>query len=359
MTSVDDEELPARRRVTRNDVARRAGVSTAVVSYVVNDGPGHVAPATAERVRDAIAALGYQPNANARALKFGSTRLIGLIAPNLTEPFFAELAESIEREAERHGYDLLIATSHSDPQLEQRATLNFVSRQVDALITLTVRSAADFTAQPKHHIPNVLIDQSTARHTGPSVSTDFRTGARFGVEHLIEHGHRDIAILVGQRNTTRGADARQLGWQDALEAAGLPATRIETTNYKRRGGFEATQRLLASDSRPTAIFTSSDLEAVGALLAINYAGLVVPDDIALVSFDGTAETEFTYPRLTTIRQPTEELAAAAVTAALNRTVDGAAAKLITPALIIRESCGCSHPGMGTATESTDGRSGDA
>jgi LacI family transcriptional regulator len=327
-------------RVTRRDVARYAGVSTAVVSYVLNNGPKKVAPATEARVRQAIELLRYQPNANARALTTGSARLLGMVVPDTTNPFFAELSDAIAQAASARGYALIIANSRSDADLERANTLNLVSRQVDALVIATVLRADELAAMPVGGIPRVVIDQSRAIHGMTTVSTHFEDAAARGVEHLIGHGHREIALLVGGSPDPSGPDGRHTGWQRALHEAGLGPGPVEYTDFTRHGGYQATRRLLAAGRRPTAIFASSDLEAVGALRALHEAGLRIPADIAVVSFDGTSEAEFSWPQLTTVRQPITAIADAAVEAALSPDPAQERIQLFPAELIIRQSCGC-------------------
>ncbi|KQR63755.1 LacI family transcriptional regulator [Arthrobacter sp. Leaf337] len=327
-------------KITRTDVARYAGVSTAVVSYVINGGPKPVAAATAARVHEAIKVLQYQPNATARALTMGSARLLGMIVPDSTNPYFAELTDTIAQAAAARGYALLAANSRTDADTERQNTLNLVSRQVDAIILATVLSPSEVAAMPVQGIPRVLIDQSSAVHGIPTVSTDFEQGAALGVQHLIGHGHQDIAILVGKDIDPTRADPRHNGWKKALREAGLPEGAAEFTDFTRQGGYEATRRLLELPKRPTAIFASSDLLAVGALRAIHEADLSIPDDIAVVSFDGTSESEFSWPQLTTVRQPINQIAEAVLEAALSHKDSAGKIQLLPTELIIRRSCGC-------------------
>lgn len=327
-------------KVTRTDVARYAGVSTAVVSYVINGGPKPVAAATAERVREAIRALQYQPNATARALTMGSARLLGIIVPDSTNPYFAELTDTIAQAAAARGYALLTANSRTDAETERQNTVNLVSRQVDAIILATVLPPSEVAAMQVQGIRRVLIDQSSIVHGIPIISTDFEQGATIGVRHLIGHGHQDIGILVGRDIDPARPDPRQNGWKKALAEAGLPEGPAELTDFTRQGGYEATRRLLALPKPPTAIFASSDLLAVGALRAIHEANLSIPDDIAVVSFDGTSESEFSWPQLTTVRQPIDRIAERVLAAALSTEEPAGGIELLTTELIVRRSCGC-------------------
>ncbi|MFE3452506.1 LacI family DNA-binding transcriptional regulator [Nonomuraea sp. NPDC059194] len=331
---------PRPKRVTRQDVARYAGVSTAVVSYVINDVPGKAAPATQARVREAIEVLGYRPDANARALRMGSARLLGVIVPDTANPFFAELTDALAQSAAAHGYDVLVANSGLAAERERRNAQNLISRQVDGLIIATLLSPAEQAALPTGGIRRVLIAQSATVPGIPAVSTDFRSGAQQGVEHLIAHGHRSIGLIVGGAGDDAWRDPREDGWAKALHAAGLPLGPVERTNYTRQGGYEAARAMLASSTPPTAIFASSDIEAIGALRAIHEADIAIPDDIALVAFDGTIESEFSWPQLTVVKQSVTAVADAATEAALFPERVKHELQLIPTELLIRRSCGC-------------------
>lgn len=193
---------------------------------------------------------------------------------------------------------------------------------------------------PVQGTPRVLIDQSSTVHGVPTVSTDFEQGAITGVQHLIGHGHHDIALLVGKDIDPSRVDPRHNGWKKALQEASLPEGLVGYTDFSRQGGHEATRRRLEASKRPAAIFASSDLLAIGALRAIHEADLSIPDDIAVVSFDGTSESEYSWPQLTTVRQPINQIAEAAVQAALSPNQADGKVRLFPTELIIRRSCGC-------------------
>ncbi|HEY9338324.1 MAG TPA: LacI family DNA-binding transcriptional regulator [Kribbella sp.] len=314
--------------VTRNDVAEYAGVSTAVVSYVVNEGPRKVAPETRARVLDAIRALGYRPNATARALRMGTTRTFGLITPDGGNPLFAELAKAIDREAAARGYVVLQTSADGDPLTERAKIAELLTRQVSGL--LLVAPTADPSLDDVE-VPVIAINRVLP--TVSSVRPAYREGARLGVEHLISHGHRRIGLVIGGA----GHPERELGWRDALEAAGLAEGPVARATFSREGGYRAAQTLL--ESQPTAIFASSDLQAIGVLRAFHEAGVDVPGDVAVAAFDGTPETEYTWPPLTVVRQPVEQLAREAV----RRLIEGeesTEALTVPTELILRRSCGC-------------------
>lgn len=326
--------------VTRADVARLAGVSTAVVSYVVNDGPKRVSPDTAARVRKAISDLRYQPNANARALTTGSPKLLGFIAPDLTNSFFAELGDAIGAAASRRGYDLIVASSHDDPERERSITVNLVGRRVDGIITATVLDAVSLATMAVGATVRVLVDNTVTVPGIASVSTDLEDGGYQATEHLIQHGYTDVAIVTGQFASTGRVDARRAGWERALSKAGIPTGSVIPAEFTREGGYRAMQSLLRSHPAPRAIFAASDLLAVGVLRALHEAGLSVPGDVAIVSFDGSIESDYSWPRLTSVRQRIATIAESALQSALDTTPSPHVSRQFHGDLIVRASCGC-------------------
>ena len=326
--------------VTRSDVARRAGVSSAVVSYVVNDGPRPVAPATAERVREAIRALGYRPNASARALRTGSTRLLGLVVPEIANPLFAEMAVAVEAAAAQRGYAVLLANSDGDSATERRHIQHLTGRQIDGLLLTTGLARPDLAGLSTDGVPTVLLNTFTEVAGYSSVGVDAFAGARDGTAHLLGHGHAAVALVIGSNNA--GTDElRERGWRAALREAGRPDGPIARESWSRAGGLLAGQRLFAETDHPTAVFVSSDLQAVGLLRAARERGLRIPQDVAVVAFDGTAESDYSAPRLTAMRQPVREIAADAVEQVLRVESDPTIRnRTHRPELIVRDSCGC-------------------
>ncbi len=334
-------EQSAPRAATRTDVARLAGVSTAVVSYVVNGGPRPVAPATRDRVLDAIRALGYRPNASARALKHGSTRLLGLVLSEIVNPFHSECIDALDTAATHRGYSMLLASTHGDDAREQVLRSSLIDRGVEGLIFLslfpdqTTRGADSFT---ETGLPRLIFDRSAPAQGFSTVGADSFAGAVLATEHLLSHGHRRIAYIEGWLHPVVG-DQRRAGWEQTLARAGITPGEPVVTEWSRSGGAAAARQLLAQDDPPTAIFAGSDLMAVGALQALHELGVRVPEDIAVISFDGTAESEYSWPPLTAVRQPFSAMA----DAALDTFVAPPAvpqAQLFPMQLVIRSSCGC-------------------
>ncbi|HEX7106777.1 MAG TPA: LacI family DNA-binding transcriptional regulator [Acidothermaceae bacterium] len=327
---------------TRAEVASRAQVSPAVVSYVLNDGPRPVAPATRERVLKAIQELGYRPNAVARALVLRRTETIGLVVPDNSNPYFAELAKAIEDVAYSAGYAMVLGNSSNDSHRESAQLRTLSERQVDGLLFIGSSSHPDLSRLRGSGIPVVLLDRTSDDDSFPSVVVDNRAGARAGVEHLIRHGHRRVACIGGPEDLPAAAE-REAGWRQALRTHRIArAGVLERSPFSRAGGYAATRRLLSSDERPSAIFASSDLQGIGALRACHEAGLRVPDDVALLAFDGTQESEYTTPPLSVICQPVNEIAARSLEILLAD--DGQQTRghvVLQPTLKLRRSCGCS------------------
>ena len=328
------------RAVTRADVARRAGVSNAVVSYVLNNGPRGVAPDTRERVLAAIEELRYRPNAVARALKVRRTETFGLLVPDNSNPFFAELARAIEDVAYRAGHALVLANSNNDRERE-RAQLNaLLDRQVDGLLLISVASGDGVDAAAVGTTPVVLLDRAPDGSSFSSVLVDNVAGADAATRHLVEHHGLAVDCLAGPGDVAVAAD-REAGWRRAMERAGHATSgRVHHAGFTRQGGHATMAGLIATGRTPEALFASSDLQAVGVLRAAHEAGLRVPEDLAVVAFDGTAESEYTHPPLTVVRQPIAAMAETAVALLLRAPTSPASHEVVSGELVLRASCGC-------------------
>ncbi|WP_309066076.1 LacI family DNA-binding transcriptional regulator [Microbacterium sp.] len=324
--------------MTRADVARYAGVSTAVVSYVLNDGPKRVAPLTKERVLDAVRVLGYRPNAAARALSMGSADMFGLLVHDNRNPFFAELCHALDQASADRGRSLLIVNSDRSQVSTAEQIRDLVSRQISGLIVADVLTASEQALVESLHIPSVIIGQFGETEGLRSIGVDFCAGARSAVEHLIGHGYQDIAFV----GSAARFDERERGWTEALSAARLPLGRLVHTPFSYEGGYDAGVRLVEGDRLPRAVLAASDQIAIGMLAAFGERGVRVPDDVAMVSFDGTVVADFVWPRLTTAVQPLQLMADTAVHSLIDGSEDRSYQEF-TAQLRIRESCGCPTP----------------
>lgn len=328
--------------VTRDDVAREAGVSSAVVSYVVNNGPRKVAEATRQRVLQVIEELGYRPNRLAGALRGRSSKVLGLLLPSLDDPFSAAVAQAVEDAAHGQGYALLVATSDGDAAVELAHAHRFLEQQVGGAIAAGAGSADAVDTLREAGVPVVALEHDGVGATA-SVRIDARRGGALAVQHLATHGHEAIACLAGRG---RAAQARERGFLEAMARRHLDVPEAwllhEATTLD--GGFIAGKTLLELDPMPSALLVTSDAQAVGLLKAVLAAGLRVPRDLAIVGFDGLLIGGFTVPGLTSVSAPALRLAERGVerlTAIIEgRRLDGADLDVIAPFLTVRGSCGC-------------------
>lgn len=333
-----------RRAVTRADVAQLAGVSTAVVSYVLNEGPRPVAPDTAQRVREAVALLGYRPNASARALRRGRTETIGLILGDSLNPFFTEYTSELTKAAALRGEALLVRDSRQDETLEARIVEQLIERQVDGLLFASpYASAVRVHSLQAAGIPSVLIDSPGPVPGRLSLGPAAREGTEELVDHLVAHGRQRIALVIGDRGFGH-PDPRELGWQFAQQRAHLEPGPVVRVPFSREGGYAAGRQLARASERIDAVFASNDLQAAGVLRALHEAGLGIPDQVAVVSFDGTRESEFCWPPLTVAHQDLPRMAEIAIDL-LHSPIDSSGHHVRVPTtLITRASCGCGQVG---------------
>lgn len=327
------------RPVTRTEVALRAGVSSAVVSYVVNSGPRNVAPATRARVLAAIDELGYRPNASARALKRGVSETIGLIIGDIGNPYFSEYSYAIDEAAAARGLSVIFTNSTLAIGHERGVIDKMILRGVDGLLLASTLDDPDLEVALAFGVPLVVLERSRAIPGHATIGSNFRPASRVAVEHLIGHHHRQIGLIAGMTGGTTTQD-REDGWRDAIRAAGLTPGPIIRTDFSREGGFDAGRRWLALDDRPSALFVMSDQQAIGLLNAVHRAGIRVPEQLAVVSFDGSSESEFSWPPLTVMRQPVREMAHAAVDLLGRGDAESLTHHSFDSHLIARQSCGC-------------------
>lgn len=343
--------------IRRADVAKLAGTSPSVVSYVLNGGPRNVAPETRERVLAAIEELGYRPNGIARSLRMNRTMTLGLVVPDTANPFFAELARAIEEEAFGHDYTLLIGNSTEDDDRQTTYVRTFLARQVDGLFLVPAHGPLSCVADlQRANTPWVTLDREVPG-VAPAVLVDNQAGAYAATAHLLEHGRQRIACLAGPQDVMPATD-RIAGWRAALGDAGVrPATMsVWHAPFGRRAGYLAAREMLQSEARPDAIFVASDEQALGVLRAVSELGLHCPDDVAIASFDGVPAAVYSSPALTTVAQPFRRLARAAVDQLLGQGDEPhrTGTEVLPTTLIRRGSCGCDDPPGGDAPDGGDG-----
>ena len=336
----------ATRALVMSDVAARAGVSHQTVSRVVN-GHRHVAPATRERVQQAIAELGYRPNTAARALVTGSTRTIGLITSHINQYGPAQTLLGLEQAARAAGYSLGVALLDDDSEGAMREAVDrFVAQSVDAVVALsTYGQAVESLRRFDAPVPLVAV-QVGRDERRPTVWVDQEAGAALATRHLLELGHRTVHHVAGPGDSME-ARGRVVGWRRELVSAGAPVPELLTGDWWPESGHAAGRELAARiRSRPagspevTAVFTANDQMALGLLNALHDEGLSVPGDVSVVGFDDVPEAAYYTPPLTTVRQDFAELGRRGVALVLARLRgDEHQVQPVAPQLVVRSSTG--------------------
>jgi LacI family transcriptional regulator len=324
---------------TIKDVAARAGISYTTVSHVVN-GTRPVSDQVRRKVEAAIAELGYVPSGVARSLRARATGTLGLLVPNASNPYFAELARGIEDHAERNGYSVILCNSDDDIDKQLRYLRVLLERRIDGLIVATVASDAAFAqALANLQVPLVLVDRSLEGVNADQLRVDHEQGAYLATRHLLELGHRRI-VCIGGPASTQVAQLRAAGYQRALDEAGVAAQAVVDCPFTSPAGHAAAQMLLAAEPRPTAIFAGNDMIALGVLRAAAERGLQVPQQLSVVGFDDIEVSRYLHPALTTVGQCIGALGEQVAARLLERirTPDLAVTqRLIEPILLLRES----------------------
>jgi LacI family transcriptional regulator len=325
------------------DVARESAVSVFTVSEVVNK-KSHVSKKLRDRVEETIRKLNYRPNLIARSLAKQRTHTIGMIVPDIANPFFPMVVRGAEDAAQKHGYNLLLCNSDDSLEKEERAIELLLSKRVDGI--LLTKAAEDFRAPLRQMIkevkvPFVLVMRTYAKLTADAVITDDYQGAYDAVSHLARSGRQRIGLISGPLKVSN-AVARWQGFHDSLKAMGLPFDKelIVEGDYRIESGYRAGHALLSH--RPDGIYVANHLMTVGLLKAAEEIGMRCPEDFGLVSFDDYPWLGIFRPRLTTVELPKHQLGSEAAELLIKR-ISGDRSKAVLrklqPELRIRESCG--------------------
>jgi len=289
---------------TIKDVAARAKVSSATVSHVIN-GTRKVAPATVERVQQAMNALDYHPNAVAQSLRTQKTNVIGAVVSDITNPFFATLIRGAEDAAIEAGYSLIVCNSDESLEKEDRYVRLLRRRQIDGLLISPVGDGSHSVVHelPKWKVPFVFVDRRVDDVEADAVLSDNEEGAYQATRHLIKRGHRRIGLILGIKGATT-TEERFAGYQNALDEAGLPflTELISYGKYRVIGGQKSVSELLSLSGPPTAIFTTNNLMTIGVLQELFHRQVVIPEQMAVVSFDDPNLGELLRPALTVVTQ---------------------------------------------------------
>jgi LacI family transcriptional regulator len=294
--------------VTMSDVAARAGVSKTTVSRVLN-GKDDLDPATAARVREVIAELGYVPSAGAVSLARGRTRVVGMLVPSLTWPWVGEVLQGVVDVVEKEGYGLLLFSCTRGEESIRRFASQVSAKSFDGLLVIEPEGTLDYIVDlHQKGLPVVLIDDRGHRPQFPSVAPNNREGGELAARHLIGLGRRQPLVVTGPIEL--GCTQERLaGFEAVCGHAGitLGPEFVVNGDFTFDGGREEVRRLLAAGTRFDSLFAHNDLSAAGALQAIHEAGLSVPKDVAIVGFDDVPLASYTEPALTTVHQPLREM----------------------------------------------------
>ena len=332
---------------TIKHVAARAGVSFTTVSHVLN-GTRRVSDAARQRVERAIAEMGYSPSAVARSLKMSTTSILGVMVPNITNPFFAELTRGIEDCCHRADYAVFLCNSDDDPKRQARYLQTLLERRVDGLLLAAAAGEDCALAQrlAPTRVPTVVVERSIAGLPADLVRVDHHHGARLAVEHLLALGHRSIACLSGPSEFAVSR-ARVEGWRQAMAQAQIPVEDgwLLEGEFSAAVGHALTRRLLGARSDVTAILAGNDLMGIGALRAAAELRVPVPHSLSVIGFDGIELGSYVYPALTTVGYPIRELGERAATVLIERIASGSSRDrevVLNAQVIVRESTAAVH-----------------
>jgi DNA-binding LacI/PurR family transcriptional regulator len=314
------------KRATLKDVAKLAGVSTKTVSNVIN-GYAYLRPETRAKVERAIKELNYRPNVTARNLRRGSTGLIALALPMISNPYFSELAQHVVEEAERHELTVLIDSTQGILEREKLVADGFHQQIIDGLIMIPQSLSVDDLRRRADETPLVLLGERVENYAD-CVAIDSRAAARTATEHLISLGRRRIGMVGGTSKTPGPVPWRRLeGYKEALTAAGIPVDPdliAIPSAYTASAGAAAVDRLLNDGVRVDALFCHNDLLALGAIRAVLSHGLRVPEDVAVIGVDDIETSRYSNPSLSTISPDKAYIARTSVRMLVERfTPDGA------------------------------------
>ena len=327
---------------TIKDVARLVGVHPSTVSRVINDHP-RISERTRNKVLFAIKKLGYTPDAIARGLKLKKTYTLGVLIPDITNPFFAEIGRGVEDAANKNSFNVILCNT-DDKLKKERTYLEILKgKRVDGLIlgTAHIRDKSILELEKKK-FPYILISRNIERLDKNCIIIDDVAGGIMATEYLIKLGHHRIAHITGPLKT-RSALNRLKGYKLALKKYKIKYQEelVEEGDFRIKGGYQAMKRFLKLTEPPTAIFAANDLLALGAMQAIQKKKYHIPEDFCIIGFDDISLASFVYPPLTTIRQPMQEMGALAVKMLLKIIEEGEFNQrkvVLKPKLIIRDSC---------------------
>jgi len=291
------------------EVAKRARVSTATVSRVVNK-VSTVNPQMAKRVWSVIEELGYYPNTQARALVSGRSRIFGLIISDIANPFFPEIVQVFERIAVQHHYEILLSSTNNDPKRMETSVRRMLERRVEGVAVLTFGMEEQLIEHLRvRKVPVVFVDVGPQRPRVSNIRIDYMHGIRQAVQHLAALRHERIAFISGPLRL-KSAVARHQAFLKSMQEIGLPApsTYVVEGDHTMEGGMQAFSRLLAQSEQPTAVICSNDMTAIGVMRRSHELKITIPGDLSVIGFDDIRLAQFMIPPLTTIQMSQSEIA---------------------------------------------------
>lgn len=330
---------------TIKDVARIANVSITTVSHTIN-GTRKVSDELRSRVYEAMEVLGYQQNSLARGLRLGETRTIGIIIPDNSNPFFADIARYIENAGFENGYSAILCNSDDLPEKELAYIQVLIEKQVDGIIFITAgKNNQSIERLQKSHIPVVIVDRHFEAADMDEVFVDNYRGAFEAAKHLITLGHRRIGLISGP-SVTDTSSSRVAGYRDALFQSGIAYddSIIFPGNFRPESGRQGVRRLMGNDNPPTAVFCLNDMMAVAAINELQKMGIRVPQDVSVIGYDDVGILSELADDLTTVHQPIDQMAAIASRMVIGRIQNKEKAfekkvEILQPSLVIRSSTG--------------------
>ncbi len=332
------------KQATLRDIARHSGLSLATVSRVLSDSEYVVSETTKKRVLDSAAQLNYMPNELGKSLKTRSTRDIGVVLPNITNPYFAQLLQGITDEADRRNYHVLLCSSHRNAAREAENIAMLLGKRVDGILLSSISPDLETVRRAVSVGCRVLALEQPLPIDCPQLGFDYRLGSMLATKHLIDLGHREIGF-IGAPPDRPSRRMMLEGYRAAMTEAGLPLqpeyellSGVESERpgvFELENGGECARTFLAMDRSPTGYVAINDMTAIGAMRVFTAAGLRIPDDLSIVGFDNIPYCELCTPPLTTIDQHAYELGALAVRRLLDADSEETT---LSPVLIERGSC---------------------
>lgn len=333
---------------TIEDVAKKAGVSVATVSRVINN-QGGVRKTTEERIVKAIKELNYVRNAVARSMVRKETKTIGVIIPDICNPFFSEVVAGIESQALKQDYFVTLSSSNESKVIEKNIIHHFLERGMDGVVLTTADESGE-VLKPliNANIPVVAVDRAIQKYEVDTVLVDNVEGSYNAVQHLINQGHRKIAIICGPLNTTPGYERFQ-GYRSAMEDNKLEIKDewIGYGDFMEKSGYNLTKQFYELPNKPTAIFSSNNLMSIGSVKALNDLNWKIGKEVSFIGFDDIEIATFMKPTLTMVSRPMRNIGEIAIQLLFDRINNKGSSSLnkreyrLSPTLVVRESCGLS------------------